>query len=102
MKKLLTSDKRYAERRHAQSRALERYNLVFNKEVRRNMITAIQASRAHLIERQSLRLALYIVEWDSKEYPVMYDNIRKEIVTFIPKEDDRVRRRLRWSPSLAG
>ena len=71
---------------HAQRRALERYGLNVNEKTNRQFVNMIQAGKATLLQKQSLRVAKYRIEFEEKTYIVIYDRKRKTIVTFLPDE----------------
>ena len=75
---------------HAQRRALERYQLHVTPNDLRALVNKIQAGKATRLEKQSLRISKWLVEHEGVDYPVIYDNKRKMIVTFLPSAvDDR-------------
>lgn len=76
--------KKYSQRAHAKRRALERFGIELTKDVRRTLVQAIQKGEARFRARQSLRITHWIVEYQGKELPVVYDRQRHEIVTVLP------------------
>ena len=79
-------DKAQSQRAHAKRRARERYGLHINRDLYRELVQRIQLGRARIIERQSNRIAVHLLEIDGVQYPVAYDNQRQTIVTFLPQE----------------
>tara|TARA_Y100000034_G_scaffold91156_1_gene109940 strand:+ start:1008 stop:1268 length:261 start_codon:yes stop_codon:yes gene_type:complete len=74
-----------AQRIHAKKRFVERYGLDFTRHVRREFCRRIQKQeKARFIERQSTRVSVWDVEYEEKIYRVVYDKIRKSIVTVLP------------------
>ena len=74
------------QKRHAKERALERYGLVLTRAVYREWVKLIQSHKATFVSRTSHRLTRFIVHWEGQDFPVVYDSIRKTIVTVLPKE----------------
>lgn len=71
---------------HAKRRFKERYGIEFNKEMRKEMIRLIQMSQSHLVEVQSRRVTVRDVIYGGEVYRVVYDSIRQNIITVLPKE----------------
>ncbi len=69
---------------HAKRRAAERYGIVLNKHLRRQIVQSIRQNKARLIERQSHTRTTWLVTVDDKPAVVIYDNHRHTIVTFLP------------------
>jgi hypothetical protein len=82
-----SKDKRESQRIHATRRALKRYKLTFSKKIRNSFIRRIQENEdvVHL-ESRSKRVSVFAIRHENRWVPVVYDNKRKEIVTFLPKE----------------
>lgn len=77
------SNKAKAQKRHSTIRALQRFGISLDHK---KAIEAIQGNTATFIERQSNRLTVWLIEQDSKRFPVVYDSTRKTIVTVLPNE----------------
>lgn len=82
--------KKEAQRSHAKRRALERYGLQLNRFDIKTIIKMIQTQNAFFIESQSHRLKKYQITYKSTTAIVIYDKLRKEIVTFLPKENNEL------------
>jgi hypothetical protein len=63
---------------------MERYGIELNRIQRKELVKAIQRGDSTIIERQSHRVTVREVQG----MRVVYDQLRKEIVTFLPKEED--------------
>ncbi|HMZ78101.1 MAG TPA: hypothetical protein PLL06_00275 [Acidobacteriota bacterium] len=74
------------QRYHAKERALERYGLVLTRAVYREWVKLIQSHKATFVSRTSCRLTKFIVHWQGQDFPVVYDSVRKAIVTVLPNE----------------
>jgi|FLYL01.1.fsa_nt_gi uncharacterized alkaline shock family protein YloU len=74
--------------RHAQRRFWGRHNIELTKELHAELVAQIRAGAATLLERQSARVRLYLVNVHGKEIPVVYDRIRKQIVTALRADID--------------
>ena len=73
------------ERRHAMQRASERYGLVLDRELLAEILDKIRRGRCQLIQRQSLRVAIYDLRIDDQTVRVVYDRKRHELVSFLPR-----------------
>jgi len=73
-------------KRHAKTRASERFGINFNQQVHDEVIEMIKNGKAKFIEKQSNRITLFDVLIDGKECRVVYDKERKLIVTFLYKD----------------
>ncbi len=73
-----------AQRAHAKRRAAERFGLNLTKEAQREIVSRIQNGKAKFLEKQSLRISLWLVDWNGTEMRVVYDKNRKSIVTCLP------------------
>jgi hypothetical protein len=73
--------KHRAQRAHAKRRLQERYGLTVNRHDLRDMVALIQGGHARMIERQSHRVTVWDLTFHGKEIRVVYDNLRKVVVT---------------------
>ena len=80
--------KKECERKHARQRALERYGIDYNRDVRREFLKKIANSGAKFICRQSNRVTVFDVEHEGQTVRFVYDSSRQEIITFLPKESN--------------
>ena len=76
--------KKQNQRFHARNRAMERYGISYNAQVRKILLEMISNNKTTVIERQSLRLSIREATLSDVLVRFVYDNIRKEIVTFLP------------------
>lgn len=74
-------------RRHAMQRARERYGLVYDRDLRAQLIGIIRRGEATMVERQSNRVRVFDLPFEGRTVRVVYDKERGEIVTFLPVED---------------
>lgn len=78
-------DKSSAQRKHAKMRASQRYKLEINRHLYSQLIDNIKSKRGVVhIEKQSHRVTTYLLKVWEDWYPVVYDKVRGEIVTFLP------------------
>lgn len=70
--------------RHAQRRALERFGIDYTREMRNALVGDIQTMRGEFLESKSNRISIWAVDYKDKTYAVVYDKIRREIVSFLP------------------
>jgi hypothetical protein len=80
------SSKYAAQMRHAQRRALERYSIFCSLADLMEIRDLIQSQKGNLVERQSLRVTVWDVDYKGTEIRVVYDNVRKSIVTFLHRD----------------
>ena len=69
--------------RHAKMRAMERFDIDLNKELHGRIKSKIGSGEFPLIFRQSCRVGLYQAEMDGKRPIIVYDKIRRIVVTFL-------------------
>lgn len=88
-----TKNKAVAQKIHAGRRAAERFDLNLTEEKYielHNLIISVRigfiSKQCFLAKRQSIRVYVYAVQMDEKWMPVVYDNKRKTIVSFLPME----------------
>lgn len=79
------SSKKKSQRNHARIRALQRFGIRYGNDMRNCLVRKIQSGDAIFLERNSLRCGNFAVNYQRQWYPVVYDNKRKEIVTFLPQ-----------------
>jgi len=75
--------KRQAEAAHAKRRALQRFGLTLNSDQLQALSRMIRAGRSECIERESNRVSVHRLEWQGCVVVVVYDRLRKQIVTFL-------------------
>jgi len=78
--------KAYAQGVHAIRRAAERYGLRIGKRTLQRLVADIQQGRGTFIRRQSNRVSLWQLNVEGRPVRVVYDRLRKTIVTFLPPE----------------
>jgi hypothetical protein len=69
--------------KHARRRAIERYDLWLTRREYEQMIQEIQQGKHLLLQRESCSRTHWLV---SGQYIVVYEKVRKGIVTFLPPE----------------
>jgi len=67
-------------------RAAQRYGVCLGKEEHEELVQQIHKQKAQFVERQSLRVTVWIVELDGTKMKVCYDSNRKAIITCLPPE----------------
>lgn len=77
--------KKKSQKKHAKRRAFERYGIVLNEDELKQIASYIRKGKADLIRKRSNRVSVYMVRWKDKSYPVVYDRLRRTIVTFLPE-----------------
>lgn len=77
-------DKKLAQRIHAKRRAAERYGLTINRQTQRDWIQLISDEKAVMVNKPSNRVRIYLIEHEGKTIKVVFDRIRRTIVTCLP------------------
>lgn len=75
--------KRRQQFRHAKRRANERFGIHLDQNSECQMVKQIQNGQAKLLDRQSQRISVWGIEIQGQKVAVVYDNVRKAIVTFM-------------------
>jgi len=84
-------NKTQALRIHAKKQAHRRYGILLNSEDLRSMVIAIREGGGSFIVRKSHRVSCWKVCFKGYDLVVLYDNVRKAIVTFLPSDCWEVR-----------
>lgn len=79
--------KRKAQFRHCLRRALERFGLRLTENDIWDIRAMIEAGQSRCVHKQSLRVSHHLLEYHDIELIVVYDKIRKMVVTFLRVED---------------
>lgn len=72
--------------RHAKRRANTRYGLDLTNNDLQEIVRLIKQQKAKFIERQSLRVTHWEVEYKGETLRAVYDKRRSQIVTFLPPD----------------
>lgn len=86
-KKSKRAKKQHGKMRHAKKRAWERFAIDLTPHDISIIIKAISSSdpsKAKMLKKLSYRTRLYVIRWKGKIIPVVYDILRKYIVTTLP------------------
>lgn len=70
---------------HFRQRLFERYKMVINESQIKTIVSLIQKGKGKLLEKQSNRVKKYSVPFEDKNIVVIYDSIRKTLVTVLPE-----------------
>lgn len=81
--------KKRCQRIHSKKRALERYNLVLNRFDFREIIKIIHSGKTLEAYSISNRVTVHKLIYADILLRVVYDKMRKEIVTFLPFENKK-------------
>ena len=89
-----TFTKKQGERIHAQRRLEERYGITLSGKAYKSVVLSIANSTrtnptARLIERSSQRVSVWEVLYNGEPLRAVYDQYRREIVTFLPLYDSQ-------------
>ena len=82
-------NKKKASTVHLKRRFYERYNLEITNQDIKEMVRKIQNQQAEFIERQSNRITIWKLQFRDKDYTIVYDKVRKSIVTVFPEMDEK-------------
>jgi hypothetical protein len=75
--------KKTCQNRHARRRAAARFGINMGPRFHEELVTAIQTGKASFVEKQSNRISVWDVDYEGKVARIVYDRIRKQIVTFL-------------------
>lgn len=78
------SSKGKCQRKHAKRRALERYGIDFTHQNMIDLKHHIMSGRSQNVVTQSNRVTIHTLEWQGQTVRVVYDKLRKNIVSFLP------------------
>ena len=73
--------------RHAYHRLKQRYGLTMSRALHAEIVECIQKGNAEVLEKQSNRVSLFMVEVRNTEIKIVYDKIRKQVITVLPQDD---------------
>lgn len=72
--------------RHAKKRWFERTGEPLTAESHSQIVAMIQRGESKVYDKQSHRVTVHLVNLSGKEWRVVYDKTRKQIITILPKE----------------
>jgi hypothetical protein len=73
---------------HARNRFEQRCGIRFSRRLNKKFVRQIQTHNdVKLVEKRSLRVSIWNVWHESVKYTVVYDKIRKNIVTVLGREE---------------
>lgn len=76
---------------HFKKRCKERYAINVNRSLYKDMVSLIGSNRAVFIEKQSNRVTVFWLylekEYEGTRIKVVYDKIRKTLITALPLEN---------------
>jgi len=85
--KKLMGKKSWAQKRHAIRRATERYQFDIDGAGLAEIVRMIQKNQIISSEKQSLRVTIKKLIYKDRVIRVVYDKIRKTVVSFLPLEE---------------
>ena len=88
MKRNARNIHRINQRIHAKKRILERYGIVLNQDSFFELVKQIRNQIAKFVKRESSCRTQWIVYINGQEVPVIYDNNKRTIVTFLPTNEN--------------
>lgn len=77
-------DKRACQRLHAKKRARQRYGINLNSALNRAIIKGIQGGEYRVLAGISNTRSVFEVCIENRYIAIVYDNVRKNVVTFLP------------------
>lgn len=78
--------KKASESIHAKKRLKQRYGLELNSKQLREIVVMIMLNKSDGIEKQSNRVSKHKVRYMGKDIIVLYDKIRKNIITALTED----------------
>ena len=73
--------------RHAKRRAKVRYDLQLSVDNHNEIVRLIQLQKGKCLGSQSNRVSHWEIEYKGKILHVVYDKLRKQVVTFLPRQN---------------
>lgn len=70
-----------SQRRHARVRARQRFGIDLNEHKSREVVKTIQGGGAKFLHKESHRVSHFLTDIDGQSVEVVYDRVRKVIVT---------------------
>lgn len=80
--------KKESEMKHLKRRWISRVGEEMNKQLHGKIVEAIQLGNSKVVERQSNRVTIHKITLDKEPLTVVYDRLRKQVVTVLPKESN--------------
>lgn len=80
--------KTQSQREHCKKRFLERFGIDFNKTVRHYFLNEIHSGHSTCVGFLSNRVRIHDVYYNGKIYRVVYDKLRDNIVTVLPRDEN--------------
>lgn len=78
-----------AQRRHAYSRGLLRYDIELTDELHKRLVRAVQRNETTPVEKQSNRVSVHELDIDGEPVRFVYDRLRKTVVTFLHRDPSK-------------
>ncbi len=94
-------NKAVALRIHAKRQAFLRYGVTLNSADLRELIEAIRKGDGVFIQKKSNRVSCWKVYWRGTPLVLLYDKVRKSVVTFLPSDCWEVQKTPARTPSTA-
>ncbi|MFA5195843.1 MAG: hypothetical protein WC401_08620 [Bacteroidales bacterium] len=69
---------------HARQRAIQRYGVNISNKKRKEIINMIHSGVGKFVRRRSVRVTEWEIPLGGEIFRVLYDKIRKDVVTFLP------------------
>jgi len=82
-------NKKQAQIQHAKRRCAERLGVVISRKDIKDMVNRIQQGDGEFVRKQSNRVTLWKMDIAGQEATVVYDKLRKTIVSVIAQNDIR-------------
>jgi len=81
--------KKLSQNRHFKKRLFERFEINIEQKDIEKIKYQIESGQSAIIKRQSNRIVLHGVKINDTYIIIVYDKLRKQPVTVIPKEDEK-------------
>jgi len=78
--------------KHFKRRARERFGMLLTQNDVTNIVRMIGLNQARMVEKQSNRTSVYSVWYQERHFRVVYDKIRKTLVTVLYHDEKELMR----------
>ena len=83
-------DKAECQRIHAKRRALQRFAINLDSHKQDEIVKLIQEGKATFLRRDSTRVSIFAIRFESKLLKVVYDSQRKTLASVLPMTEEEL------------
>jgi len=77
--------KKKQQKNHARARAAQRFGMIVTNAQMDDIVGQIQSGSATFVDKESNRVSLWRVKLEGDSFDVVYDKLRKTVVSFLPR-----------------